>query len=197
MKPETLKSKIFLTLAAGILSIWVVVWFSVLGFGLWGAIHSQRSDQEDRIAHYGSEELNVQFSYPNGYAFTLRHDSFQGTQIHVITMVDTMVVVPDMSDGPISMSLIELPITPTSTFEAWVRDSSISNFYLSPDKTFTRTTVGGEPALAYTYSGLYESDAVAVQHAGKIYLFAASWMSSDDPIRTDFKNLLASVKFIE
>lgn len=192
MKPTKWKSRIFLLLGAAIL----LGWLCALGWGVWSAFHAEKKPNS-AVSDYSSQELGIHFSYPKQYAFNFRHDSFKGMEIHVITMLDTMVVVPDMSEGPTAISLIELPITPTSTLEAWVQNNSISNFYLSPDKTFSPTTVGGQPALAYTYSGLYESDAVAVQHAGKIYLFSASWLDAQDPIRTDFKNLLSSVTFIQ
>lgn len=145
---------------------------------------------------YNSEHVGLDFKYSKIYTLSVRHDTYTGKEIHVLNLVDVSRVVPDMSEGPTAISVIEIPIAPTSTLESWVRDAPISNFYLSPDKQFSQATVGGEPALAYHYSGLYESDAVAVMHAGKIYLFAASWMSMNDAIRDDFKNLLSSVTFI-
>jgi hypothetical protein len=85
---------------------------------------------------------------------------------------------------------------PTNTpLDVWVKNSSISNFNLSATKTLASTTLGGEPAVKYLYSGLYENDAVAVAHGGKKYLFFGSWAGAEDPIRSDFQSLLKTVKF--
>ena len=135
-------------------------------------------------------------SYASIYNLETRDDAFDGKETHVLTLIDASTTVPDMSEGPTAISIIEIPITATTSLANWVRDNSISNFYLSPDKVFSSTSVGGAEALAYRYSGLYEVDAVAVAHNGKIYLFAVSWMNASDRIRSDFKNLLSSVTFI-
>lgn len=145
---------------------------------------------------YQSNEAALGFQYPKNYTVTARSDAYQGAPIHVITLVEASSTVPDMSEGPTAISVIELPIVATTSLANWVRDNSISNFYMSHDKVFASTTVGGEEALAYRYSGLYESDAVAVAHGGKIYLFAASWIDAHDRIRTDFERILSSVTFI-
>jgi hypothetical protein len=146
---------------------------------------------------YHSEHVGLDFNYPTTYTLTTRHDSYAGAEIHVLTLLDASVQVPDMSEGPAAISIIEIPITATTTLAQWVRENSISNFYLSPDQTLSSTTVGGVDALAYRYSGLYESDAIAVEHGGKIFIFAGAWLDANDAIRADFKNILASVTFIQ
>lgn len=146
---------------------------------------------------YESSEVGLRFSYPSLYTLTQRPDGVNGWKAHVLTLIDASTTVPDMSEGPTAISVIEIDVTPSGSLEEWVRNNSVSNFSLSPDKEFSSTTVGGEPALAYRYSGLYESDAVAVLHNARVYLFAASWMKADDRIRTDFKNMLSSVQFTQ
>lgn len=191
MKPTKLKSTIYLVLASAI----VAVWIGFLIFGLAAVFFSGTASTVSDEKKFDSQEIGLKFSYPSLYALTERQDSYKSTPIHVLTLINASTTIPDMSEGPTAISAIEIPVSGTTTLEQWVQGASISNFYLSPDKTFLPTKVDGEPALAYRYSGLYESDAVAVQHGGKIYLFAASWIDANDRIRSDFKNLLSSVTF--
>jgi hypothetical protein len=186
MKPTKLKSKIYLGIASGI----VVLWAGLLIVGLMFAFF----DTSDSLK-YKSEEIGLEFSYPNTYTLTTRHDSFAGAEIHVLTLINASTTVPDMSEGPTAISVIEIPVSESVNLEQWVRNASISNFNLSPDKLFTPESVDGEDGLAYRYSGLYESDAVAVEHEGKIFLFAVSWIDQKDVIRSDFQDLLNSVEF--
>ncbi len=193
MKPTLLKSRIYLGIAAAIVAVWV----GFLMFGLAAVFFFSDSSNKFQKPNYVSEELGLSFSYPKSYTLTTRHDSFRGTEIHVLTFINASTTIPDMSEGPTAISVIGIPVPENTNLEQWVRGASISNFNLSPDKTFSQTTVDGEEAVAYRHTGLYESDAVAVKHDGKIFIFAGSWMDMEDAIRTDFKNLVLSVKFIE
>ena len=146
---------------------------------------------------YTSKKIGIQFQHPRIYTVTEGSSEYQGIEHRHLTLVETSAVIPENGEGPTAIAMVEIPETPTSTLEAWVRASQISNFQLSSDQKFTHITVGGEPALAYRHSGLYEFDAVAVAHNGKIYMLSASWMDANDKIRTDFKNLLSSVTFTQ
>lgn len=179
--------------------LFLVAVFLLAGGGI--LVWYNRPDMSQQGAHehtpvYTSDEAGLMFQYVDLYKLEERHDGFDGKEVHVLTLVDASSTVPNMSEGPTAISVIEIPIVATTSLADWVRNNSISNFYMSPDKMFSSTTVGGEGALVYRYSGLYESDAVAVAHGGKIYLFAASWIDANDRIRTDFKNLISSVRFI-
>ncbi len=174
----------------------IAILLLVAGAGVW---YASRMGSHSAITEgsYRSNEIGLAFTYPPTYDLNARHDSFNGMPVQILTLIDASSTVPDMSKGPTAISIIKVARPATTTLEQWVRDSSITNFYLSPDKKITQTTVAGQPALAYRYSGLYESDAVAVEHSGAVYIFAASWMKADDAIRTDFKNLLSSVTFTQ
>jgi len=174
MKPTKTKSRIYLGIASAI----VLLWAGLLVFGLMFAF-SHKSDS----LSFNSEEIGLEFEYPKSYTLTTRHDSYAGAEIHVLTLINASTTVPDMSEGPTAISIIEIPVPTVTALESWLKYASISNFELSPDKKFSPTTVDGQPALAYRYSGLYESDAVAVEHDGKIFLFAVSWMDQNDPMR--------------
>src|SRR3989339_658794 len=185
MKPTKTKSRIYLAIASAV----VLLWAGSLVFGLIFAF-SYKSDS----LNFKSEEIGLEFSYPKIYTLTERHDSYAGAEIHVLTLINASTTVPDMSEGPTAISIIEIPVVDDIDVEQWLRNATISNFNLSPDKTFTPKIIDREDGLAYRYSGLYESDAVAVEHDGKIFLFAVSWMDQNDPMRHDFQELLDSVE---
>ncbi|MBY0472887.1 hypothetical protein K2Q00_01200 [Patescibacteria group bacterium] len=189
MKPTKLKSRIYLGIASGIVFIWV-------GFLIFGLMFAflQTPDKKDSLT-YTSQEVGLEFLYPKTYTLTVRHDSYASAEIHVLTLINASTTVPDMSEGPTAISVIEIPVSGSPDLEQWVRNATISNFNLSPDKTFTPKNIDGEDGVAYRFSGLYESDAVAVEHDGKIFLFAVSWMDQNDPMRHDFQELLDSVEF--
>lgn len=144
---------------------------------------------------YTSNTGGLSFKYPSNYKVEARSDAYEGEPISVMTLIDEKIVVPEQSDGPTAISIIVLPNTKKLPLDAWVKTKSISNFNLSPDKKLSSTTVAGESAISYTHTGLYESDAVAVTHGDKIYLFSVGWADSTAVIRTDFQKLLQSVTF--
>ena len=137
----------------------------------------------------------LSFFYPNSYVLTQRHDSYEGDPIVVLTLVPNDVKIPDMSDGPTAISIIEVPNSGAETLSAWVKGHSISNFSLSPDHVLASTTVAGEPAVSYTHPGVYESKAVAVKHKGNIYILSVGSIAPTDQIYVDFQNILQTVQF--
>jgi hypothetical protein len=100
-----------------------------------------------------------------------------------------------MSDGPPAISIIQVPKASNETLEEWVKTNSISNFALSPDQKLSSTTLGGQPAISYTHSGLYESQAIAAEHGGYAYLLSVGSLNPQDKIVGDFQNILRTVQF--
>jgi hypothetical protein len=147
------------------------------------------------VLTYESPAAGITFTYPSTYRVEARSDGFDGQTIAVMTLINKDVVIPDYSEGPPAISIIAVPNPSNMPLDQWVRSKSISNFALSIDQKLSATTVEGEPALAYTHSGLYESDAVAFVHNGKVYLLSVGWADAQDAIRSDFQNLLKTITF--
>ncbi|HVU79857.1 MAG TPA: hypothetical protein VHD37_00665 [Candidatus Paceibacterota bacterium] len=146
------------------------------------------------LKHYDGAE--VAFDYPALYALQTHADSYAGKPVAALTLIDAGIAVPDMSEGPPGIAVLMVSQGTTTDIGQWVRGNSISNFGgLSMDYTLAPAAVGGEPAVSYRYSGLYETDAYAVARNGTVYLFFGSWSGESDQIRTDFKNLVNSVTF--
>lgn len=147
----------------------------------------------DIVPYIGTADIS--FAYPNTYTLTERGDSFEGNPIVVMTLIDSAAVVPDMSEGPVAIAILSIPNPQNIPLETWIQTKSISNFYLSADKKLVPASVSGEQGLSYTHTGLYENDATAVAHGGRVYLFFVSWTDAQSPMRSDFQNLLKTVQF--
>ncbi len=80
--------------------------------------------------------------------------------------------------------------------EIWIKNTNFSDFKLS-DGNLAPVMIGGESGLAYRSTGLYETDNSVVARPGYVYRFAAGWLTAEDRIRSDFQELLQSVRFSE
>jgi hypothetical protein len=146
---------------------------------------------------YHGEQAGLEFRYADTYNLEERADAFEGKPIKVITLIDKNVVIPDMSEGPPTISVIVVPNPENLPLDQWIQTKSISNWYLSnPKAEMGASTVGDESGLGYVYDGLYQNTAIAVAHNGKIYLFSVGTLTAEDQIKKDFFNLIDSVKFI-
>ncbi len=136
---------------------------------------------------------DVFFKYPNKYVLYQRTDSFETNSVWVLTLVDPKVQVPDMSDGPAGMSILEVANPTNIPLDQWVKQKSISNFNLQSEPTLASTTVAGEPAVTYQHSGLFETKVVAVAHNGRVYLFSVDSIDPNSQMSAEFKQLIDSV----
>lgn len=153
------------------------------------------SAPQEQMEQYSSED-GVQFQYPNRYELSSRTEGNAERQWDTLVLLPKGYVPPVGGEGPptISMSVFQNP----EGFSAseWVKGDARSNWKLTVDDRASKSmVVGGQPALWYHYSGLYETDSVAVAHKGKIFLFSVGWLEPQDQIRTDFNQLVSGVQF--
>lgn len=146
---------------------------------------------DQTLAPYSSED-GVSFMYPDTYGLS-SHPGGPG-EGDTLVLLPKGYVAPPNSEGPpaITMSIFAT----TTPLESWIRENPRSNFGLSFEAPAS-TNVGGESAFSYEHGGLYNYDAFAVAHGGKIFLFEAGWNAPQDQIRADFQNLVSSVQFTE
>jgi len=147
---------------------------------------------EPQAGHYVSEHVGVMFDYPTKYIATSTHAG----DGHVIVLLPADYVPPINGEGPATITVSQFSNANDLPLEQFIRNEPRANFGLSDGQT-TSTQVGGHPALAYNYSGLYESDGVAVAVHNKIFIFATGWYSPTDSLRQELKDLLQTVVFIE
>lgn len=145
----------------------------------------------EQPGHYSSEHVGVAFVYPEKYEIETRHEG----EGHILTLLPKGYVAPQGGEGPATITIEEFSNAEGLPLETFLANEPRTNFNLGGGTT-TETTVGGQPALRYAYSGLYENDAYAVAANGKVYVFATGWISQDDPLRQELKDIISTVTFI-
>lgn len=148
------------------------------------------------LLQYSSED-GVAFMYPDTYVLSSRTEGTPERMWDTLVLIDKTLAanIPEAGGGPPSITMSVFANPEHSSVEQWVKGDSRSNYKLSPDGALTKGTVGGEEAYFYSFNGLYQNDAVAVAHKGKIFLFDAGWNEQIDTMRSDFQNLVSSVQF--
>ncbi len=149
----------------------------------------------EALNQYSSED-GISFMYPTSYQLSSRHEGTAERSWDVLLLLPKGYVPPQGGEGPPAISVSVFDNVEKLPLEQWVRGDARSNFKLSTQGTLASTTVGGQGALTYEYSGLYESNAVAVAYNNKIFLLQVGWMTPQDQIVADFKNLLTTVQFV-
>ena len=173
----------------------VVAAVAVVGLLWYGFSYDKRDIQNSAgELKYESPELGLAFSYPPTYDVTLHEGGNDERRWYTLSLIPSDFVAPQGGEGPPSISI--------SMFESegmelldWIKGNGNSNFKLSADQRTEYMTVDGMDAYRYSHSGLYETDAIAVQRDNKIYLFSAGWLTPQDKIRAEFQDLVSSVEF--
>jgi hypothetical protein len=148
---------------------------------------------------YHFDDAGIAFDYPRNYTFEsypLEDETESWSSLMLVRTAEKEAAEANgASEGPVAIVIGIFPNSGNISLEDWIKNNSHSNFHLSADQKLDSVTIGGMPGLAYTHSGLFENDTVAVAHSGSIYLFEVSWADASDTIRADFQNLLKTVQF--
>lgn len=154
-----------------------------------------RAPQEG-MQTYSSPELGLSFSYPKRYEPVLHNSSKAGEESYAVVLLPAGYVPPQGGEGPPAITVSAYANPKGLSLAQWLRNDARSNWQLIVDeRASTSTVVGGEPAIWYHYSGLYEVDSAAVAHDGKIVVITGDWLEPGDQIRADFNDLLKTVQF--
>lgn len=172
----------------------------ILGYALWvGAPEpvSPTPSTESKMS-YAVPELGISLLFPDTYTYIVSADTYNEKDMRVVSFLkkEDFEHVPQQSEYPPGITLVIVERADEKTLEQWVRTEQLSNFELSQNKILTATTVGGKLAYEYSFSGLYENDAIAVAHNGRVYLFFAAWNTAGDATRADMQAMVQSVTFI-
>lgn len=151
---------------------------------------------------YGSETYGISFSYPAKYLVTEFEEGTGERGRHTLVLIEdteeNRAILAGERPGTEGPPTIVVGIFQNDldgyTAESFVKNTSFSNFKLS-DGALEEATVGGEGALRYDATGLYENKNAVVARTKYVYMFTAYYNSPDDPILSDFEEVLASVSF--
>lgn len=144
------------------------------------------------MLQYASED-GYSFQYPDAYELSSRPGAPGDGD--ALVLLPKGYTPPLGGEGPPSISVQVFTNHLNLSLEQWIRTDKRSNFALSSDGTLNSFAIDNRPAVSYQHSGLYETDAVAVAHNGKIYLFSAGWIQETDRTRFDLTQVLQSLKF--
>jgi hypothetical protein len=145
---------------------------------------------------YSSSDLDLSFRYPSSYTIETHQEGSAEREWHVLVFMPKNYIPPQGGEGPATITVSVYDNRERIPLETWIRGDARSNFKLSADGALTPVVVGGESGLSYKHSGLYETDAVAVEHDEHIYVFAAQWQAADDETRQQLQDLLKTVQFL-
>ena len=161
-----------------------VVRFTGKGF------HPQ-SEAEVATSTYSNAALGFSFKYPDSYALQERDITINKAQVHIITLTQKGVVIPENNDGSTAITLSVFTVGKEASLPAWLQTTVETGGSFD----YQKGTLGSEPALVYTATGLYESDNIAAMHGGHGYILSSTWSSREDHILKDFNSLLSTVTF--
>lgn len=154
---------------------------------------------EVQLKSYVNDKYGLQFSYPDSYVLTEQDIGNTSEHDHhaiAIVRAEDVSRVPQNGEGPTAITIdIYGNAIDKQTLEQWIRNSSASNFKLSPNHVLATSTVAGEPAYAYIWNGLYSGDTMVVSNKENILMVTVTYMDSAAVIRDDFSKLLQSVRF--
>lgn len=147
---------------------------------------------------YASPEYGIEFRYSSSYQLEERDAPGSAQRRHhIVTLMRKEDLPPPQGgEGPpaITIEMFQNDLDDQTT-EDWIRNSSLSNFKLSPDSRLSSTTIAGQSALSYTWDGLYRGDTIAIARPAYVYAFSVTYREPSDSIRTDFNALMRTVVF--
>jgi len=172
-----------------IISALVVV--VVLGGYLWYTGNSLAGMEVYKNPTYG-----ISFKYSDTYELGEREVGNGERYQYAILLADKELLanLPDASEGPptITIQIFQNDIDKLG-IENWVKNSSYSNYKLSPDGVLDSMTVAGAETLHYTWDGLYRGESYVFANRDNIVMMSVTYLSQEDQIRKDFAKLISSL----
>lgn len=149
--------------------------------------------ESDASSTFASPELNFAFSYPDAYALEKREIEIDGVLATYLTLTPRGVAVPAAGEGPTGLTVAVFPNPRGVGLADWLQSMNNAGVVPTSGWDFAEAVVDGKDALAYTSTGLYESDNVAVSHKGAVYVFSGTWLTREDQTLKDLDMLIRSV----
>lgn len=152
---------------------------------------------------YDSKEWGLNFAYPPNYYLEEKELGNGERRHHFVELTENTEENRAVREGrapgregPVSIT-INVYQNNLDHYEAerWIKSVNDSNYKLSPDGEIAYSVIGGEGALAYRWSGLYEADAIVVARLNNVYMFTNTYIAPEDQIRKDFQKIITTVKF--
>ena len=158
---------------------------------------------ENLLEEFSSDALGLSFNYhggESGYVLLTPEGDDDPDLLEAIVLMDTQeyeILMQDTGarEGPPSINVLVFDNIQNASAEEWVKQEGFAN-YLEEVANSRVQTVDGIEGFAYHTTGLFEGEAVAVAHEGKLYFFTGNYFSPEDQIVLDFQDVLNSVEFL-
>lgn len=180
----------------------MIMWVLILVVGVAGviAITNRLSGPTSgngvlRINTYTNDAYGITFDYPDGYVLqeTERGNAERGH--YWVTLIRTEdATPPENGEGPtaISIDIYQNNLDKQTLFD-WLTGTNDSNYKLS-DGASASTTVAGEDAVSYRWSGLYEGETTAFLRNDNIVAISVTYLTPQDVNITVYRDLIKSIR---
>lgn len=178
-----------------ILSIVIILALLVTGAFFYGGnvlMPLQEGTVEQNL--YANGTYRISFQYPANYLLTEREVGNGERGHYTITLIqEADATLPENGEGSTTITIdVYQNDADNLTLLEWLNSSNDSNFKLG-NGTYASTTVDGNEAVSYHWSGLYEGETTAFLHNGNIVAVSVTYLTREDQIRADYYALLASL----
>jgi len=176
----------------------------VFGVGIWYFVAPQLRPVEPAptpppppTVEYRAADIGISLRYPDTYQLEEK-DLSTGQRKHtsVILTRKEDLPPPQNGEGPPTITIDayqnDIERYPIDVF---IRNTNFTNFKLSPDGAIASSTVNGEPAASFRWSGLYEGRTVVVVEDAWVYTFSVTYLIPQDEIILDFEAIMDTVEF--
>lgn len=156
-------------------------------------------DDSDEYTFVTQVSRAIRFQYPTLYALTEKEVGNAERTHYVITLVratDTNNGDKGNTEGPRAITFDFYQNKEKLTPEQWVKQSSFSNFKLSPDGHLERGQFGDKPSVTYRWDGLYAGKSLVTTTSGDILMISVTYDGDADPRLADYEKILSSVEFV-
>ncbi|MBP9669358.1 MAG: hypothetical protein KBE09_03645 [Candidatus Pacebacteria bacterium] len=175
----------------------------------WQLIEGNGNDsyQENNavMQRFRNEEYGFAFAYrqePEGYTLIeLPKSGTDGVGLRAAyTLMDTeeygaLQGSADAREGPPAIVFQVYQNQVQESVAGWLEaHPTLANYHLK-SSSLRDEEIGGIPAVRYSFDGLYQNEAIVVNHRGYIIVFMGAFTSFEDPIRREFLNIVSSMAF--
>lgn len=154
---------------------------------------------------YVNDTYGVSFDYPETYDLTetsvAERDENTEESGTMVTLTEKGIRLPTNGEGPTAITVEmydnrAVKDVREDPAEAWILNSTSSNFRLSRQERPGETRIDGKDAWLYTWDGLYQGTSVVTEHNGNIIMFTVTYDGERDlEKREDFTELMETVRF--
>jgi hypothetical protein len=166
---------------------------------------SENNTENNTSKTYKSEQYSFSFSYPQNYFLEERDlTTPQREQISLILTEDTeenRLVREGKSpgrEGPIAVTIDVYKLSENEISDplTWVQTTggNASNWKLD-GRNLIQTTVAGNPAVTYEWSGLYEARSTVLLHQSNIIMVTATYITPEDPTVAVYNAVLSTFSY--